>query len=291
MMEIMLELNQSPGLPEKLRYDVRAPHQLSSQHTLNVVAHNIKPDDANLLMHRYEEAVRNGNLPTFEVHFVREQILDRLAEQGVRPLSALETRLLPENGHSDKLGQLQQDLERYQKESDPDEDPSYLTAEHEDAYLARLDAKINGSDQIFTKPERPAHQAELTPRELERQLELLNPQSQNNWLRSHPRSSAINAEEVDEAVAKGSTRKRAWKGSLAKSLGDRMIRDGRSPSEASGIGYEDELAADEYLPGPGRKKAVDKDPSFRGKLKTKRKRVTDDAASASKRMRTSDRFD
>lgn len=308
MMDIMLEINQRPGLPTILRYDVSvAQDELHAriQPTQSVVKTGIKPDEANLLMQRYKDAVQDGVLPSFELYFVREQIQDRLAEQGVRQLAEMErhVRMVDRQDASNnaKYVQLQHDLEQHRSQAEPDSDPSFMTGEYEDTYLARLDAKLNGREQIFNRPEsRSIHQAELTPRESERQLELLNPQSQHSWLRAHPRSSAVNVEELgDEITTKtGGARKRAsLKGALVKNVGDRMLRDGQSPSEASGFGYDDELAADEYQASSNRKKVVDKDPTFRGKIskggstKAKRKRATDDSQGGSKRIRAADAFD
>lgn len=311
-MDILLDLNQNPAIAPDLRYDIRLPDQPHIQPTLQylppyMLPPNASPETANMVMMEGVNRVQLGIVPVMDLYAIRDQIQERLAQQDVRALSALEDSIshpIPPEG-----------VERLASQVNAPENTGYLTADQESAYLARLDANINGLDLNVGKwvdlPPASPHQADLTPRELERQMELSNPQSQHSWLKAHTKTNPVlDGEESEpqalhEASAAGSTksasRKKAPGKNLAKQVGDRamekMMREGFSPSAASGLGEEDDLAPDESTSGR-RKKGGEKDPTFRAKggkggaLKSKRKRVTDEgAAGGAKRMRASEVFE
>jgi hypothetical protein len=197
----------------------------------------------------YTRAVQVGQIPHMDLHVIREQIEEKLAAQGVPTLAALEASVphtRPElNGDvlpDDVLGP---------------EPPGFLTSEQEDAYLLRLDAKC-GDQLSLTRTQElqkdgssfadDRHWSELTPREVERQFELQNPQSQHNWLKTHGKGASGGADMDDSeslAEAKPAT-SRGGKRNLAKQVGDRAVgraREGFSPSAASAaFGEDDELS-------------------------------------------------
>ncbi|KAK4541463.1 hypothetical protein LTR36_007909 [Oleoguttula mirabilis] len=303
LLDICLDLNENPSIPPDLRFNIRP----APRHAPNVyIEPQITPEVANSMVAEYREAVSVGRIPPLDLHVVRDQIEQRLAAQGTETLDDLSLgtphpvttvgQLLPEDIRGD----------------DP---PSYLSLDQETTYLLRLDTKLGGVDP-FTGPransaetakllEEEKHFATLTPREQERQIELLNPQSQHSWLKTHAKTHPTGGADVDdneslashEAKPAAAPRKRGGGGAasknLAKQVGDRAVeraREGFSPSAGSasngfpGDAMEpDELGMMEDQAAPssaGRKRVRDPDGAYRvkggkggaGAAKGKRKR-------------------
>lgn len=294
LLEILLDMNQSPAIPTNLRFDVRTPAQ---RQRATIIEPDITPEASNEMINEYTTAINKGLIPPIDLHIIRDQIEDQLAAQGVQQLEALE-RSVPYplvNGEDD-----------LPEEDRGDEPLTFLSTSQETDYLQRLDAKLGerlSLDKDLAQPQSP-HQAELTPRELERHMELLNPQSQHNWLKTHSKMHAALDDDTESLASHeggGSSSKPAGRKrgkNLAKQVGDRAMErayEGMSPSAASGFD-EDELQAIEE-PGSGRKRARDPDGAYRvkggrgGAVKgSKRKRLTEDAAGASKKARMSESF-
>lgn len=293
LLEILLDMNQSPAIPTDLRFDVRTPAQ---RQRATIIEPDITPEASNEMITEYTAAITKGLIPPIDLHIIRDQMEDQLAAQGVQKLESLE-RSVPYplvNGEDD-----------LPQEDRGDEPPTFLSTSQETEYLQRLDAKLGDRlslDKDLAQPQSP-HQAELTPRELERHMELLNPQSQHNWLKTHSKMHAALDDDTESlasheggASSKPAGRKRGK--NLAKQVGDRAMErayEGMSPSAASGF-EEDELQPVEE-PGSGRKRARDPDGAYRvkggrgGAVKgSKRKRLTEDAAGASKKARMSENF-
>lgn len=267
------------------------------------------------MLDEYTAAVQQGRLPPLDLHIIRESIDQRLAGQGVPTLSQLEASI-PHTIPSTNPSDLPPDLTG-------ETPPGFLTADQERDHLARLDARLGDpynftTNTITTAPTHspadplPIPYTDLTPREFERQAEMVNPQSQHNWLRTHakPGSSAAHAlvtldgdedSIAGEPATKPPPKKRQKKDKdLAKQVGDRAVeharaREGLSPSAASGVlGDEEDVAAgslrasgsgeaDAGPPPPllGKKKGKDPDGTYRvkggksgGGVKGKRKRVS-----------------
>jgi hypothetical protein len=288
-------MNQSAAIPTDLRYDVRIPSQ--KQREVQLASPNLTPQSSNDLMAEYTSAVKKGVIPPLDLHIVREQIEERLAEQGVQPLEALEQHV----PHPIVTGE--DDLP---EEDRGDQPPSYLSTSQEAEYLQRLDAKLGDRlslDKEAAQPQSP-HQAELTPRELERHMELLNPQSQHNWLKTHSKMHASLDNDDAESIAsheggsasKPSARKRGK--NLAKQVGDRAMErayEGVSPGAASGFD-DDEVPMTEDTLGSGKKRPRDSDGAYRAKggrgggVKGKRKRATEEGSASTKKARMSESF-
>lgn len=287
-------MNQSPAIPTDLRFDVRTPAQ---RERAQIVEADITPQRSNELLQEYTKAISKGLIPPFDLNIIRDHVEDQLAAQGVRQLEELE-RSIP---HPRATGE--DDLP---EEDRGDEPPGFLTTAQETEYLQRLDAKLGDRlslDKDLAHQQSP-HQAELTPRELERHMELLNPQSQHNWLKLHSKMHAALDNDDTESIAShegGSSSKPAGRKrgkNLAKQVGDRAMErayDGMSPSAASGFDEEELQTIEE--PGSGRKRARDTDGAYRVKggrggavRGGKRKRLTEDAAGTSKKARMSENF-
>ncbi|KAK5120614.1 hypothetical protein LTR85_005972 [Meristemomyces frigidus] len=312
LLDICLDLNENPSIPPDLRFNIRpAPRHAPPIY----VEPHITPEEANAMVAEYRDAVSLGRIPPLDLHVVRDQIEQRLAAQDVETLDKL-SATIPHPTTS--IGQpLPEDIRG-------DDPSSYLTPDQETAYLHRLDTKL-GVDP-FTGPrpsnaetakilEEEKHFATLTPREQERQIELLNPQSQHSWLATHSKSQPPGGiggmADVDdnESLAshdqpKPAPRKRGGGGgggnkNLAKQVGDRAVeraREGFSPSAASagfaGDMEQDELSMmdDQTAPSSGRKKGRDPDGAYRvkggkggagGPAKGKRKRTSGEDIGAS----------
>ncbi|CAK3734120.1 unnamed protein product [Lecanosticta acicola] len=293
LMDLLLDLNTSPALPPDLRYDISLPTPHTAVGSIpSVVPDDVTPDAANKLILDYTDAVSRGQIPHLDLHVIRVQVDKKLAAQGVRSLNELASSV--SHAVPPESGELPEDLQG----SNP---PAYLTFDEEDAYLQRLDAKLS-NDRLPLKKEEEAlqdkHWADLTPREVERQIELQNPQSQHNWLRTHQKpgtglevddADSLGSHETRPAPARGGKGKR----DLAKQVGDRAVGRAREVlSPGSGFGDEDDYAFVDENPASTKKRGkADPDGPYRAKggkaAKGKRKRTSDETASA-KKAKTAD---
>jgi len=284
-----LDLNQNSSIPPELRFDVAYPGRKTGSQM--IVPANITPEAANEMLMRYKQAVHAAQIPPLDLHVVRAQIDQRLAEQDVIPLQVLQSATA-QPVH----------LDDPKREVAP---VGYLTSEQEAEYLLRLDAKTDDPLSVVVRANDSKHgdddklSGDLTLQEVERQNELLNPQSQHNWLKHHPKPGAIGAVDDNESLAshdtaKAAPKKRGGNKNLAKQVGDRAVeraREGFSPGAASGF-EEDELTIADEHPGPVRKRGKDPDGTYRSKAgkggKSKRKRSGEEVggpSSASKKAR------
>ncbi|KAK1068972.1 hypothetical protein LTR74_005235 [Friedmanniomyces endolithicus] len=301
LLDICLDLNENPSLPADLRFNIRPP----PRHPPVVdVAPDISPEQANEMVMAYKAAVQQGSLPPVDLEIIRNEVEHRLAAQDSQPLEDLIASMpaRPILG-PDTLPQ----------ELRSEDAPGYFTPEQEADYLQKLDARL-GTD-AFTNVRRTSdqqtlnedkHFAEMTPRELEYHVELLNPQSQHSWLKAHiklgilPGTIAveIGGDDNDSLASHEPKppRKRAGNKNLAKQVGDRAVeraRDGGSPvggavasaahSNGGGSRDEDELQLGDGRAGSAAKKKVKEvDNAYhpKGGKKTKRKRSGEDVNGA-----------
>ncbi|OQO02368.1 hypothetical protein B0A48_11922 [Cryoendolithus antarcticus] len=288
LLETLLEINQSPVVPAELRFDVRLPSQrsLGTGH----VRSDISLQEADEMVGEYTIAVQHGRIPPLDLAIIREQVQEALASQGVVGLEALEARVpAPIVGA----------LEDLPLECRGNDAPGYMSAELEAEFYARLDASLEtglGFEREGVVGVGEVNQADMTPRELERQMELQNPMSQHNWLKNNTK-----AQEDDDANSVVSvdgwgkpvvTKKRPGK-NLAKQVGDRAVERARevgSPSAASGFEDDEHGVGSEDLGGSGKKRKVDGDGAFKAKSrksggegggKGKRKRATEEGVAGS----------
>lgn len=260
-MELLLDLNQNPALPPDLRFDISLQNERTAVASIpSVVPPEITPQGANDLLMEYTVAVQRGQIPHLDLHVIRAQIDKRLAKQGVTSLDHLESTV----SHAIPDADFEQ-LPDILKGSNP---PGFLTSEEEEAYLLRLDVKLGDPLSVDRAKEKEGgneekHWAELTAREVERQVELQNPQSQHNWLKTHTKPNGADENDdaeslTSQAVKAAQPRGGKGKRDLAKQVGDRAVgraRDGYSPSAASaGYGEEDELSFVDEYPATGSSK-------------------------------------
>lgn len=152
----------------------------------------ITPEAANQLASEYLAAVADHSIPILDLHVVRAEMENALAAQGTKRLEDLEKRVEPRPvlvGGS------------LEGEDEGGEEVGYMTIEQEGEYLGRLDRKLGLGDPTMMSGFQlgggggggeedegmGGHFADLTAREQERMLELQNPSSQHNWLRTHTR--------------------------------------------------------------------------------------------------------
>lgn len=257
----------------------------------DAVPEDITPEQANQMLEDYSKAVQAAHMPPVDLHVIREQALERLAAQEVETLDRL-----AESVPQPLPSKVDLTATRVEDTDDALVPVGYLTAEQEDAYLARLDAKMGpdhynlstatGKDkdgEASVKEEK--HMADLTPRELERHVELTNPQSQHNWLKAHTKvqtnlgggdDDADSIASHDAPTKSSAPRKRVGKDqkTLAKQVGDRAVeraREGWSPGAGSPgrLNEDDEFGYEDGMGGSGRKRARDPDGTYRLKGSTK----------------------
>jgi hypothetical protein len=239
LLELCLDLNQQPSLPPELRYELSYTGQPS---TGKFIEKNITPEVANRQYLDYQDAVKKAMMPGLDLEVARAQMEERLAAQETEPLATLESRVSHPVPTQDTVPEDEEGM-----------GPGYLTSEQECEYLARVENQLQ-REPMYIAPSMQKklaadpggldekHWAELTPREVERQVELLNPQSQHNWLKIHKiNSNTIGENDDNESLASHEAskppRKRGGKDkNLAKQVGDRAVeraKEGWSPSAAS----------------------------------------------------------
>lgn len=237
----------------------------------------------------YTMAVRNAQIPNLDLHVIRQMIDERLAAQEVLPLEELERTVPPDTTATATTPA------SYELAPEAPEFPNYLNPAQETQYLARLDQaqeqgfgmsrpSITAATSTAAPPEPEKHWAELTPRELERQTELSNPQSQHNWLKTHTKptgdAAAAGAEDESDVPTKPKAKPRS-KNTLAKQVGDRALE--RERAREGSVDEDDLMMGADETGGGGRRKGKDPDSTYRVKggkggsgAKGKRKRSGED---------------
>ena len=90
LLEMCIDLNQNPSIPPELRFDVSLPSRTGNTTTPFIVPAGISPEAANDMLLHYKQAVHDAQIPPLDLHVIRAQIEQRLAEQNVRRLPDLE---------------------------------------------------------------------------------------------------------------------------------------------------------------------------------------------------------
>jgi len=292
LLDLLLELNSSLQIPSELRYDVSLNQLSETDRTLSLNAANAKLDEVHA-------AVDRGALPADEYMTLRSDLEARLAQltSGIS-IDDLENTI-PHPFFDPEKDSIPPHIAAAQS-------IAFLTSEHEDEYLDRLDEQLGKKFSLTGAwPSAPHTWAHLTPRELEREVELQNPQSVHNWLKRH--NVSVGGEDGTASEAGGgaaATPANKGKGSrtLAKKVGDRAIerakeRDEGSPmSSAAGAAFEEDALGLGYevetpKSGKGKKRAGDDDHAYRPKggsgKKAKRKREDGEGSTERKKARTS----
>ncbi|KAF2719033.1 hypothetical protein K431DRAFT_287062 [Polychaeton citri CBS 116435] len=278
LLELCLDINNNPAISPELRYNVALPRMFKC----NSIPEDITPEAANELLTEYTNAVKMGSIPPLDLHVIRTQIENRLAVRETRLLGEMEEEVPHPVAIPNKV---------------PEDTPlNYLSPEEEALYLQALDSKL---DQNYPLPEYQNREApsslpldlhQYHPKDLEKQLDLENPQSQHNWLKKNAKIQTEvgvgdDAESVTSHEPASKSKKRGGKGgNLAKTLGDKALERARdtavpaSPSVTSHID-EDEMDIDLLTPG-SKKRGGDPDKTYRskggkggGSTKGKRKRA------------------
>lgn len=267
LLEICLDINQSPALPANLRFNLTRAGDDCHTTTALVqkavpdadVPADITPEAANAEILRYTDAVQQGRIPHVDLYIVRGRVEAALAAQGpVITLDALE-RAVPHPIVS-TLADIPRDLQA--------EHPTgYFSSAQEEAQILRLDARLGDPAAALRSKSAAAgsngrrgeevaapllpddkHWIELSTREVERQIELLNPLSQHNWLKANTKQTGGGVVDIDEldgtpmATPDGGKSSRGGGGpatgskrNLAKQLADKAVDRARG-GDASPLG-------------------------------------------------------
>ncbi|CZT21061.1 uncharacterized protein RCC_06922 [Ramularia collo-cygni] len=292
LLDLCLDLNQNPALPPHMRFDVSLPTPHTAVASIpGVVKDGVTPQEANDMFLEYTEAVKVGQIPHLDLHVIREQLEAKLRVQGVLSLEELERKV----NHT----RVDLEAEKLPEEVLGEEPPGYLTTKQEAEYLARLDRKLGdvnaGIGGGIVEEEEEKHWADMTAREVERQMELMNPMSQHNWLKVHHKNAAAGAAaggegDDNESLVDVKPATAARKRNLAKQVGDRAVgraREGASPSAASfTAGGDDEEGMEDSVSSSGRKKGKgDGDGTYRVKGGKSNSTMNGGGGSASKGKR------
>lgn len=267
MLDLLLDLNSSLDIPHQLRFDLEAEHGASEK--------ALSLQDANDMMAKSHSALQHGIKSHAEFVYDRQNAEAAVARGNATSLIQLEATISHPKSQSSSSA--------YQG------NPAFLTPAHEDAYLARLDSKLDPIALSEPRLPSPPALSKLSTRELDREVELRNPLSVHNWLKKHGTISDMDAgSEGGAANTPATANKRR---NLAKQVGDRAIERAREKEGSPGStqDMDDELGVDDT---PGKKKGRDDDQTYRPKggrsSKAKRKREDgENSAARGKKARTS----
>lgn len=263
---MLLDLNSSLQIPDSLRYNMTA--------NVTDMSHTAALDDANDRLMDARLVAENGKLSRDALSHIRDELEDRVSMVPALNLQAQEQAIM-EMLELDDLSMVA--LDRVHDQC------AYLTTDHEEDYLKRLDARL-GLDKAWSSLSIPSSQ---TGRASDRDVELHNPQSVHNWLKAH--KVAIDNDDRSDAGTPTSAARKGATGArnLARKVGDRALERARDRDDASPMAAtredanaEDELALmDAMASGSKKKKSRDPDEPYRpkGGSKTKPKRKRDDA--------------
>jgi hypothetical protein len=310
-----LSLNQQPGLPTNLRFNIDRPGEertttaIIQKHIPETdVPTNITPQIANQVVTNYKTAVTQGRMPHVDLYIVRGRVESLLSTPGTLTLESLEQNI--SHPIITSPDQLPEDI----RSAEP---AGYFTSEHEEIHLLRLDAKLGDRtsiDRVRKRDEAAVgfedrHWIDLRGREVDRLNEIQNPQSQHNWLKTHAKNTGDIVVDLDDNESVTGHEKKSARSSghtgnskrnLAKQLADKVVdraRGDASPNTAASPGYgygdDDEHSYLEEAPPSTTKKRArkDEDGTYRSKAKVstgggstkgKRKRSGEDIAVAKK---------
>jgi hypothetical protein len=275
LLDLLLDLNTSLSIPHELRFDLSlAPKSQQPQEE-----RDMNLDTANNIIANAHRAFHNHEIPQLDFVRIRQDIEALLARKNATSLLDMEAHI----PHP-----------RYQHQIPPlvaETNPAFLSSSHEDAYLTRLDNKLEPAALSDPRPPSPQPLSKLTQRELDREVELRNPLSVHNWLKKHGTISDMDAASEGGNAAAQTPATANKRRNLAKQVGDKAIERAREKegSPGSTVDNEDEPAGDDT---PGKpKKARDDDQTYRpkgGRSKSKRKREEGENTPArGKKQRTS----
>lgn len=248
-------------------------------------------EEANLVLQDAHRAAQVGTYGMSEFAEFREGLERKLANREVKTLTELE-RTIPHPTYDPDKDDIPSHLADIAVQS------GFLDSTHEDAYLLRMDAKLGDPEaQCVPRPVSPVGLTSMTPREVEREVELRNPISVHNWLKKHNVNISLEPDAASEAGGPPTTGKKSR--NLAKKVGDRSVQQAKGREEGSpmsavaGKETDDDMEFADDTPGSiGKvKRPRDDDHAYRPKGgrtgKQKRKREEGDTPSSKKKPRTS----
>jgi hypothetical protein len=281
ILDLLLDLNSSLAIPHQLRFDLSmAPKSQQPQEERDMTL-----EMANNIISNAHSAYQNHEVPHQDFVRIRQNIEALLARKDAKNLVDMEAQIPHPTIRHDQLDSLAIEA-----------DAAFLSSTHEDAYLARLDSKLEPAALSEARAPSPQPLSKLTLRELDREVELRNPLSVHNWLKKHGNMSdtADAASEGGAAQTPATSNKRR---NLAKQVGDKALERARekegSPGSTQDADEDMSIAAggDDNTPGKP-KRSRDDDQAYRpkgGRSKSKRKREegAENTAARGKKQRTS----
>lgn len=286
LLDLLLDLNSSLVLPPESRFNVKYREDWADRDAIDMGSAN------KLLTEEYQLDQGSYSHPRFSQ--LKDSLEHHVAATQAQPLSELEARVPNLVYRNDA---------QFRRIADEFADPAaYLTYDNEEESLKRLDIQLGeppSLPSVEKDPNAPLSLSNLTPREMDREVELRNPQSVHNWLKKHN----INIGETDEKADLNGSAPSSKKGAsrnLAKKIGDRALERAREREEGSPIGSvagnkpepdgpEDELSFDDF--SDRRRKSRDADETYRPKGgrtgKPKRKREDGEPRAYNKKPKTS----
>ncbi|KAI5247310.1 amino acid transporter [Aureobasidium subglaciale] len=278
LLDLLLDLNTSLSIPEELRFDLSpAPKTQQPQEERDITF-----EMANNIIANAHRAFHNHEVPHQDFVRIRQDIESLLARKDAKSLVEMEAQIPHPRYHHPISGPVAK------------ADPAFLSSSHEDAYLARLDNKLEPA--ALSEPRIPSPQplSKLTQRELDREVELRNPLSVHNWLKKHGTISDMDAASEGGAANAQTPATANKRRNLAKQIGDKALERAREKegSPGSTVDNEEEGTAAAADDTPGKpKKAREDDQTYRpkgGRSKSKRKRDEGENTPArGKKQRTS----
>ncbi|KAI5203715.1 hypothetical protein E4T38_04925 [Aureobasidium subglaciale] len=281
LLDLLLDLNTSLSIPEELRFDLSpAPKTQQPQDERDITF-----EMANNIIANAHRAFHNHEVPHQDFVRIRQDIESLLARKDAKSLVEMEAQIPHPRYHHPVSGPV------------AEADPAFLSSSHEDAYLARLDNKLEPAALSEPRILSPQPLSKLTQRELDREVELRNPLSVHNWLKKHGTISDMDAASEGGAANAQTPATANKRRNLAKQIGDKALERAREKEGSPGSTVDNEeegtaaaAAAADDTPGKP-KKAREDDQTYRpkgGRSKSKRKREEGENTPArGKKQRTS----
>lgn len=279
LLDLLLDLNTSLQLPDSLRVNVDVnPSPEEKKVTLK---------EGNDRLYEVHKAVDDDKFPIESVPRVREELEERVANDNAVYLQALDDNApvsLQDAGLTTLL-QTPGGLAKLHTQF------GYMSTAYEEDYLRQVDAKLGDAEAMIYLRTKAAQKADATTTgkdAIELEMELKNPQSVHNWLKTNKISvEAPDGDKSDAGTEKTpTTAKRGGQKSLTRKIGDKAMERARERDDEHDLddqaAYFDSGSAGGAAGSARKKKGRDPDESYRpkgsGRGKPKRKREDGDVA-------------
>ena len=184
LLETLLDINESKRIPRHLRYALTTPPPESEVPDLQADT-NVSQEQAGQILEEARQQLESGDLMQRDYDILVEELRSSLKKKAkVLPLPQMEQTISHTSLALLEEAQIPEDIK-------DEEFSTYLSALHEDTYLAQIDAAIDGSHFLKPDPQpqqpnqQPQQPQQPPPKPILSEALHKNPVSTYNWLRQH----------------------------------------------------------------------------------------------------------